>query len=622
MSESEASPPSFSLSLAARVDRACDLFEAAWREGTRPRIEDYLEAVPEPDRSTFLGQLLASELEARLIGGERPAPADYLDRFPGHSAAISAAFDAVGVPDTLADPTMRADPGPGKSFHRVERAGPLRSTAGVPGYEILGELGRGGMGVVYKARDLRLNRVVALKTLPAADASPEAISRLLAEAEAIARLEHPQIVRVHGVGDHEGHPYFEMEYVDGGSLADRLDGRPRPPRDSAALVKALARAVHEAHRLGVVHRDIKPANVLLSADGTPKLTDFGLAKLLDDSGARAPITRSGALLGTPGYMAPEQAEGRASRVGPGADVHALGALLYELMTGRRPFPGPSLIETLEQVRTAAPAPPRSLVHGLPRDLETICLKCLEKDPLLRYGDARTLAEDLDRFLRGEPIVARPAGALERVARVVARGRGDREFVAWGPLMLLMACPLVFLAHFTVFVLARLGSPLLHASLNLPVVVVFFLLAFGAAIHGRRLPAAPGPLAQLVMSTLIGQVAGTVVLCDVHRRLTEAPQPNGYLAFYPICTASMGMMFFALGAPLWGRLYLAGLVCFAAAPMMTIDLTWAPLAFSLVIPTILLAVGLHLRRLGREDVAASEIRDGEPRRDGQASPGRR
>jgi eukaryotic-like serine/threonine-protein kinase len=284
----------------------------------------------------------------------------------------------------------------------------------VDGYEVLGELGRGGMGVVYRARHVLLNRPCVLKMILAGEhAGAQAVARFRAEAEAVARLQHPNVVQIHHVGEVTGLPFIELEYVEGGSLDRRLDGTPWPPRRAAELAEALARGVAEAHRQGIVHRDLKPANVLLAADGTPKITDFGLAKsLAADSG----LTQSGAIVGSPDYMAPEQAEGKTREVGPLADVYALGAILYELLTGRPPFRGATVLETLEHARTTEPVPPSRLVPGLPRDVETVALKCLQKGPGKRYDSAAALAEDLRRFLGGEPIVARPVGPLERAGR--------------------------------------------------------------------------------------------------------------------------------------------------------------------------------------------------------------
>jgi WD40 repeat protein/tRNA A-37 threonylcarbamoyl transferase component Bud32 len=282
---------------------------------------------------------------------------------------------------------------------------------GVPGYEILGELGRGGMGVVYKARHLQLNRLVALKMVLAGGcARPEDLLRFLGEAQAAAGLQHPNIIQIHEVDQHCGLPYFTLEYVSGGSLAKKLAHEPQPPADAARLALVLAGAIQHAHCQGIVHRDLKPANVLLTADGEAKIADFGLAKRLDGGGA---VTQSGALLGTPSYMAPEQAEGKTREVGPAVDVYALGAILYELLTGRPPFQGPTIHDTLAQVLSVEPVSVRRLQPRVPRDLETICLKCLQKDISGRYASAAELAEDLRRFLAGEPIRARPVGMLER-----------------------------------------------------------------------------------------------------------------------------------------------------------------------------------------------------------------
>ena len=230
-------------------------------------------------------------------------------------------------------------------------------------------------------------------------------------------MQHPNIVQIHHIGEADGLPFFELEYVDGGSLDRRLDGTPWPARRAAELIEAVARGVAEAHRLGIVHRDLKPGNVLMAADGTPKITDFGLAKsLASDSG----LTRTDSIMGSPGYMAPEQAEGKTKQVGPLADVYALGAILYELLTGGPPFRGTTALEILDQVKNAEPVPPSRLVPGLPRDVETIALKCLQKEPEKRYDSAAALAEDLRRFLGGEPIVARPVPPWERVIKWARR----------------------------------------------------------------------------------------------------------------------------------------------------------------------------------------------------------
>jgi serine/threonine-protein kinase len=288
----------------------------------------------------------------------------------------------------------------------------------VAGYEVEAVLGRGGMGVVFRARHLRLNRLVALKmALAGAYAGPHERERFRREAEAVAALRHPNVVQVYDVGEADGLPYFTMELLEGGSLADQLTGAPRPARQAAQLVATLTAAVHAANQCGIVHRDLKPANILLAADGTPKITDFGLARRLDHPGR---LTWTGTPLGTPSYMAPEQARGNVHAIGPATDVYALGAILYELLTGRPPCLGETAAETVLQVIHQEPVPPARLNAKVPRDLETICLKCLSKEPGRRYASARQLGDDLGRFLRGEPVAARPIGAAERLQKWVRR----------------------------------------------------------------------------------------------------------------------------------------------------------------------------------------------------------
>jgi WD40 repeat protein/tRNA A-37 threonylcarbamoyl transferase component Bud32 len=295
----------------------------------------------------------------------------------------------------------------------VESAGAVA----VPGYEILGILGRGGMGVVYQARHQKLNRMVALKMILAGSHAGAAdLARFQTEAEAIARLQHPNIVQVYEVGEHEGKPFFSLEFCAGGSLEKKLNGTPLPAREAAVLVETLARAMQTAHEHHVIHRDLKPANVLLSDDGTPKITDFGLAKKLDEAGQ----TQSGAIMGTPSYMAPEQASGKSGEIGPAADVYALGAILYECLTGRPPFKAATALDTVLQVVSDEPVAVRQLQPKTPRDLETICLKCLQKAAEKRYATAAEFADDLGRFRQGLPAKARPIGLGESCVKWARR----------------------------------------------------------------------------------------------------------------------------------------------------------------------------------------------------------
>jgi formylglycine-generating enzyme required for sulfatase activity/tRNA A-37 threonylcarbamoyl transferase component Bud32 len=342
-------------------------------------------------------------------------------------------------PPSLTPDTRPPEPGDLYSALTPGQQPPVEAAGAqtVPGYEVLEKLGQGGMGVVYRARHLALGRVVALKMIRSAEhASSEEMARFLAEARAVAALSHPNIVPVYEIGQDGGLPWFTMEYVEGGSLGQLVKDGPLPAREAARLVEQIARGVACAHAAGIVHRDLKPENVLLAGSGvasaprastpgadatglTPKITDFGLARRLESDHA---LTRTGAVLGTPAYMAPEQASGKGKGAGPAADVWAVGAVLYRVLTGRPPFLAATDFDTLIQVIDSEPVAPRQLNPVVPRDLETICLKCLQKGPAKRYASAEDLADDLRRFLAGEPIRARPVGAVERTAKWVRRNR--------------------------------------------------------------------------------------------------------------------------------------------------------------------------------------------------------
>lgn len=357
-------------------------------------VEDHLSACPTCSKAIEGSMLATSRFVALLHAlGDEGAPAADLPRLPAPTS-----------------PTL-----PTRGYHVPT------TTPHFPGYEILGELGRGGMGIVYKALQVSLNRVVALKAqLAGPEASVTDLLRFRTEAETVARLSHPNILQIHDVGSLEGQVWLALEYVEGGALAERLDGTPRPVDQAVALVEKLASAIQHAHENGVVHRDLKPGNILLDrrpdrdeADvlGEPKIGDFGLA-LWTERAQR--LTLTGTVTGTPSYMAPEQAIGRGERaIGPATDIYALGAILYELLTGRPPFRASTPIITLELVRLSDPLAPSRLQPGVPRDLDTICLKCLEKNPEQRYPTAAALAADLRRFREGRPIQARPVGLLGR-----------------------------------------------------------------------------------------------------------------------------------------------------------------------------------------------------------------
>jgi hypothetical protein len=407
--ESQPGAESRLLEQARRVDQLCTAFEAAWNAGQRPRIEDYLPAGSAAERAALLRELLPLEADYRRRAGEAPQPEEYQPRFPDLDPAWLAA--ALGPPPAETGPEVAlAEAG-------APQAGPAASCPAVPGYEILGTLGRGGMGIVYKARQTALRRLVALKMIFPGDRAD--LCRFRAEAVKLARAEHPNIVQIYEVKEGDDPLYFSMELCAGGSLADRLRDQPLPPREAARLVETVSRAVHVAHQRGIVHRDLKPANVLFTADGVPKVADFGLAMGLDAEVGRR-VFPSGAIVGTPSYMAPEQAASRTGEVSPAADVYALGAVLYECLTGRPPFRAATPLDTILKVISDEPVRPALLQPAVPHDLEAICLKCLQKNSTQRYGSAQELADDLGRFLAGEPVLARPVGRVERLAKWTRR----------------------------------------------------------------------------------------------------------------------------------------------------------------------------------------------------------
>jgi serine/threonine-protein kinase len=358
--------------------------------------------------------LVIAEYLHRVEAGEVPDREEFLLRFPQLADRLRAFFADYDRLDRQAG-DLRLSDDPERTAGGPEAPGGPPRVRYFGDYELLEEVGRGGMGVVYKARQRSLNRIVALKMILRGElATPLEVARFRVEAEAAAGLDHPHIVPIYEVGEHDGQPYYAMRYVEGTSLARRPAG---DLRAGARLLAAVARAVHYAHQRGILHRDLKPGNILVDAKGEPHLTDFGLAKRVQQEGSLSP---TGAVLGTPGYMAPEQAAGR--RGGPGgglttrADVYSLGAVLYERLTGRPPFRADTPLDTLLLVLNSEPARPRSMNPQVDADLETVCLTCLHKEPGRRYASAEALAEDLERWLRGEPILARPVGPLGRLAR--------------------------------------------------------------------------------------------------------------------------------------------------------------------------------------------------------------
>ena len=482
---------------------------------------------------------------------------------------------------------------PGIARHEpVARPAPLPV---IDGYEIGELLGRGGMGVVFKARHKVLKRPVALKIVVAgAHAGAEERARFRTEAEAVARLQHPGIVQVYEVGEAAGCPYLALEFVSGGSLAQQLDGMPMPPRRAAQLLLDLARAVQHAHDQGIVHRDLKPSNVLLTGTGAAKIADFGLAKLLD---VEQGDTRSGDVLGSPSYMAPEQAAGQVRAIGPATDVYALGAILYELLTGRPPFLGASFLETLDQVRAHDPAPPQTLQPKVPADLATICLKCLEKSPAQRYPSAAALASDLDLLLRGEAIAASKMTLWGQVARLVRHRQLDVNWGAWATLTLCLA-PLPLLAQVAVFVFFRNRQeyPLVAIIVSLVTMAVMLSPTF---IGKRVSPRAIVPAQRRrYMATQFGNFIGAILVALTIPRMMHPTTPEEWFVIYALWLIAAGCTFFALAADA-GFYYVSGSVCFLLAILAPLIPFYLPLVAGSLVSLNMTAVGLLLRRVARE-----------------------
>jgi serine/threonine protein kinase len=483
-------------------------------------------------------------------------------------------------------------------FPDVTRHTQVASPGSLPvidGYEIGELLGRGGMGLVFKAVQKGLKRPVALKiVVSGAYAGAEERARFRTEAEAVARLHDPGIVQIYEVGEQAGCPYLALEFVSGGSLAQQLNGVPMPPRRAAQLLLELARAVQHAHEQGIVHRDLKPANVLLTAGGVAKIADFGLAKLLDVEQGQ---THTGVVLGSPSYMAPEQAAGKVRTIGPATDVYALGAILYELLTGRPPFVGASVLEKLDLVRDHDPVPPQALQPGMSSDLATISLKCLEKNPADRYPSATALAEDVDRFLRGEPIVARKWSLWDQAARLVRERQLD---VNWGGLAALTLClaPFPIMTHVAVFVFFKSRSeyPLVALGVTFVTVVVNLSAIFFGKPATLRAVAA-GQRRELT-TTWLGNSTGLILVALTIWRMQQPTRPEEWFVVYGLWPILVGCAFISLGAYA-GIFYFTGGLCF----LVSVIAPWIPFYMPLVVEALeslnMTTLWLVLRRVARE-----------------------
>jgi tRNA A-37 threonylcarbamoyl transferase component Bud32 len=556
------------LALGARleIDEDCDAFEARLRDGGAPRIEDFLAGRPEPVRAHLFRELVKIEMEYR----ERRDTEEYRRRFPEYAAAL-ADRHAATAPEAASAP-----PGVTVPYRPIAGDGRDAGFPSVPGYEILSVLGKGGMGMVYKARD-GLGRLVALKMMRAGQfATAQERQRFRFEAETVAALDHPGIVPIYHVGEADGQPFLCLKYLEKGSLADRIKGGRFAPAEAAALVARVAAAVQHAHDRGVLHRDLKPGNVLLDAADRPHVADFGLARPLAADHSLSP---TGTLLGTLDYMAPEQARGERGMTVK-VDVFALGAVLYELLTGAPPFKGDTPEQTLARLLPeGAAVRPRRLNPLVPRDLELICLKCLEKDPADRYPSAAAAADDLARFLNNEPISAQPPGFwdwLVQALRTRPEPSADYTWPApfWG-------AGVGFAQHAAVFALVRTAQPVWTVW----AVMLAGWLVWGLALWFlllRRFRAIPLTERHSLVIALGNIVAQLVLFLAVVPLDPWAPS-RLVLSLYPPLIVVCGLGFFILGSTNWGRFLPIGLAVMGLAPVAAVWPEMGPLLFATAVP---------------------------------------
>jgi serine/threonine-protein kinase len=566
----------------------------------------------DPARQVLLAKLL-SELTEQLRAG-RAADIEALTRAnPDLAGELRELWGTAQIAEELARPSSHAALTAGCSASRsrpsVEVAAQTRATQNSFGnYEVLEELGRGGMGVVYKARQHNPDRLVALKMILGGNlASPADLARFRAEAQSAARLDgHPNLVAVHEVGEHNGQPYFSMKYIEGTTLARLVAHGPLPPREAARYLAIVARAVHYAHQNGILHRDLKPSNILLqmeeggrledekrpgmSAPGpltssyTPHVTDFGLAKRVEGGDS---LTRTGAIIGTPSYMAPEQASSNRGALGPASDVYSMGAILYELLTGRPPFQAATPLDTIMLVLEQDVVSPRLVNPTVPRELEMICMKCLQKPVAMRYATAGKLADDLDAFLQGEPISARPMSLIYFLGRMLGETHQAAVLENWGLLWMWHSLVLLILCSLTNW-LKLTGITSVWPYLGVWVVGLGTWASIFWALRRRA-----GPVT--FVERQIAHVWAGSTLASMSLFGVEMLLGLEVLTLSPVLAILAGMVFLVKAGMLSGTFYLAAAACFATAVCMAIFPSMALFLFGVVSATCFFLPGLKYYR---------------------------
>ncbi len=523
------------------------------------------------DQDDELERVLAEYVE-RTERGEQVDPGEYLRRYPQYTEELCSFFRN--------HHWFGDSPAPAAISLCGQEIGP---------YRIESEIARGGMGVVYRAHQIGLERPVAIKLIGSGMlASEEERRRFRIEAEAAARLDHPGIISIFEIGTWNGHEYFSMSLVDGPTLQTHVNQQRVDDRRAAELVRDVARAVAYAHRHGIVHRDLKPENVLINREGRPLVTDFGLAKWNREG---TMLTRTGQVLGTPNYMSPEQASGR-GEASVASDVYSLGAILYALSTGVPPHQGNNPAEVLRSVIQDDPPPPRSFRPDLSRDLEKICLKAIRFEPRARYANADELADDLDRFLCGDHVQAAGSGLMERVAREIGRDQHQDHFRRWHGTLLLLGC-IIFSAHLLIFALMQLSYP--HCMAYWVPRLVMFALIFAIIYRARDGSLSPRSIAERpVWSIWLGYMTALGVI----NVLWLTGDLDGS-ALFPLASTLSGFAFVAMAGHIWGGSALTGLGFFAIAPLTAWFPKLAPLMFGSMYLASILAISQHYRRSSRK-----------------------
>jgi serine/threonine-protein kinase len=517
--------------------------------------------------------LLLEELTQQLRQGRQPDLGEMTRRYPGLADELRELWAAAQI----AEEFVRPAPDPQATVAQYAANGPL-SPVPAPilprkfgDYELLEEVGRGGMGVVYKARQASLARTVAIKMILRGPwASVADLARFRAEAESAARLEHAHIVPVYEVGECDGQAYFSMKYVEGRTLAQLVAEGPLPPRQAAESMIAICRAVHHAHQQGVLHRDLKPSNVLLDRDGRPHVTDFGLAKRVQGG---ASLTQTGAILGTPSYMAPEQAAGSRGVLSPASDVYSLGAVLYELLTGRPPFQAASPVDTILLVLEQDLVPPRLLNPNVDRELEMICVKCLQKPAELRYATAAQVADDLEAFLRSEPVSARPSGLTYYVGRLFRDTHHAPVLENWGLLWMLHSVKILVICAITVWMDRQgIASHWPYLGLWSVGLVVWGMIFWSLRKRG-------GPVT--FIERQIAHVWAAAVAGSISLFIAEWVHGMKVLTMTPGLAVIGGMVFLIKAGMLSGVFYFAALAFFVTSVLMALFPAHQLVLFALV-----------------------------------------